>query len=234
MVCPHQLTDSTLKSSKLRRFEPQGNARQHGLPQPWWRSESVCIDLGRRHRWLIPHRRTTRSNADCRPLLQQSSPNRGQVVQPRTTRKGITSRLGTSLATDAGLIDTPLAPPQVPQVPMPAASTDHGLWTIDDALTLGLCSGVFGLCNRQHDQCCCSPGSGFTSASRQPGQSSWPFSSASSRLSASIRRLSMSTAELAPHQGNGPRPAAVLQPTCDPSSAPRGIAQARPSSRDMA
>jgi hypothetical protein len=36
------------------------------------------------------------------------------------------------------------------------------------------------------------------------------------------------------HQGNGPRPAAALQPTWEPRSAPRGIAQARPSSRDMA
>ncbi len=36
------------------------------------------------------------------------------------------------------------------------------------------------------------------------------------------------------HQGSGPRPAAALHPTCDPSSAPSGIAQARPSSRDIA
>ena len=36
------------------------------------------------------------------------------------------------------------------------------------------------------------------------------------------------------HQGSGPRPAAALQPTWEPSSAPRGMAQARPSSRDMA
>ena len=159
MVCPHQLTDSTLKSSKLRRFEPQGNARQHGLPQPWRRSESVLIEPGRRHRWLTPHPSRSRSNADCRPLLQQSSPNRGQVVQPRTTRKGITSRLGTSLATDAGLIDTPLAPPQVPkekpqthtwnvrpQVPTPAASPNDCHWNVDSPLTLEHCSGVFGVC----------------------------------------------------------------------------------------
>lgn len=36
------------------------------------------------------------------------------------------------------------------------------------------------------------------------------------------------------YQGSGPRPAAALHPTCDPSSAPSGIAQARPSSRDIA
>jgi hypothetical protein len=36
------------------------------------------------------------------------------------------------------------------------------------------------------------------------------------------------------HQGTGPRPAAALRPTCDPRNAPRGLAQARPSSRDMA
>jgi|LauGreDrversion4_2_1035121.scaffolds.fasta_scaffold527142_1 hypothetical protein len=46
------------------------------------RSESVFINPGRRHRWLIPHPSSNRSNADCRPLLQQSSPNRGRVVQP--------------------------------------------------------------------------------------------------------------------------------------------------------
>ena len=62
---------------------------------------------------------------------------------------------------DAGLIDTPLALPQVPQekpqphtwnvrpqAPTPAASTNHCHWTIDYALTLGLCSGVFGVCSQ--------------------------------------------------------------------------------------
>ena len=33
-------------------------------------------------KWLIPHPSRSRSTADCRPLLQQSLPNRGQVVQP--------------------------------------------------------------------------------------------------------------------------------------------------------
>ncbi len=41
------------------------------------------------------------------------------------------------------------------------------------------------------------------------------------------------TAEAA-HQGRGVRPAAALQPTWEPSKAPSGMAQARPSSRDMA
>jgi hypothetical protein len=34
-----------------------------------------------------------KKHADCRPLLQQSSPNRGRVVQPGMSRKGIKSRL---------------------------------------------------------------------------------------------------------------------------------------------
>ena len=33
-------------------------------------------------KWLIPHHSRSRSTADCRPLLQQSLPNRGRVVQP--------------------------------------------------------------------------------------------------------------------------------------------------------
>ena len=131
----------------------EGNACKRRLPQPRWRSEYLLIEPGRRHQWLTPHPSRSRSNADCRPLLQQSLPNRGQVVQPGNERKGITSRL----AMDAGLIDTPLAPPQVPQekpqphtwnvrpqAPTPAASTDHCHWNVDSTLTLGLCSGVFG------------------------------------------------------------------------------------------
>ena len=133
----------------------EGNACKRGLPLPGQRSECGFIHPGRSHRWLTPHPSRSRSNADCRPLLQQSSPNRGQVVQPGKTRKGITSRL----TMDAGLIDTPLAPPQVPQekpqthtwnvrpqVPTPAASTNHCHWNVDESLTLGLCSGVFGVC----------------------------------------------------------------------------------------
>ncbi len=33
-------------------------------------------------KWLITHPSRSRSTADCRPLLQQSSPSRGRVVQP--------------------------------------------------------------------------------------------------------------------------------------------------------
>jgi hypothetical protein len=33
-------------------------------------------------KWLTPHPSRSRSTADCRPLLQQSLPNRGRVVQP--------------------------------------------------------------------------------------------------------------------------------------------------------
>jgi hypothetical protein len=32
--------------------------------------------------WTTRHPATNQKHADCRPLLQQSSPNRGQVVQP--------------------------------------------------------------------------------------------------------------------------------------------------------
>ncbi len=32
--------------------------------------------------WTTRHPATSQKHADCRPLLQQSSPNRGQVVQP--------------------------------------------------------------------------------------------------------------------------------------------------------
>jgi len=43
--------------------------------------------------WTTRHPATCQKHADGRPLLQQSSPNRGQVVQPGMSRKGITSRL---------------------------------------------------------------------------------------------------------------------------------------------
>ena len=99
-------SESKPKPSTLPLSKVQGNACKRGLPQPRSRSERMFIHPGRSHQWLTLHRSSSRSNADCRPLLQQSSPNRGQVVQPGKTRKGITSRL----TMDAGLIDTPLAP----------------------------------------------------------------------------------------------------------------------------
>ncbi len=43
--------------------------------------------------WTTRHPATCQKHADCRPLLQQSSPNRGQVVQLGMSRKGINSRL---------------------------------------------------------------------------------------------------------------------------------------------
>ena len=42
-----------------------------------------CIHSPREEpKWLIPHHSRSRRTADCRPLLQQSLPNRGRVVQP--------------------------------------------------------------------------------------------------------------------------------------------------------
>jgi len=65
------------------------------------RSESVITNPGRRHRWLIPHLSTSRSNADCRPLLQQSSPNRGRVVSSDTDYVRLNRRHSVCTATGA-------------------------------------------------------------------------------------------------------------------------------------
>ena len=76
--------ENEAKPTTLLRFSGQGNACKSRLPWPLGSGDAAAINPGRRHRWLIPHRSTSRSNADCRPLLQQSSPNRGRVVRSDT------------------------------------------------------------------------------------------------------------------------------------------------------
>jgi hypothetical protein len=85
---------SAAKPTNLVALGGQGNACKSRLHKLYRGGDAAGTNTGRSHRWLIPHPSSrSRSTADCRPLLQQSSPNRGQVVQPGMSRKGITSRL---------------------------------------------------------------------------------------------------------------------------------------------
>jgi len=116
-----------------------------------WRRESVSINPGRRQRWLTPHRSTSRSNADCRPLLQQSHQTLGGSFSQAT------ELLATNNSTlCAALIDTPFAPPQVPQennrLPLgflgPRCQCQqlhpHANDLVEGFMTPGRCLGVFG------------------------------------------------------------------------------------------
>ena len=70
----------------------KGNASKFRLPCVSG-GAMVCPSTKEAPRWTTRHRATSQKHADCRPLLQQSSPNRGRVVQPGKTRTGITSHL---------------------------------------------------------------------------------------------------------------------------------------------
>jgi hypothetical protein len=92
-----------------------------------------CIhELRRRPRWTTRHPASNRKQADCRPLLQQSPPNRGG---PSGVTRGIYIHLGVMP------VCTPFAPLQVPQgtqttpswmiwpqAPRPAASLQRKNW----------------------------------------------------------------------------------------------------------
>jgi hypothetical protein len=53
----------------------------------------VCASTKEAPGWTTRHPATRQKHADCRPLLQQSSPNRGQVVQPGMRRNSVICRL---------------------------------------------------------------------------------------------------------------------------------------------
>jgi hypothetical protein len=80
------------KPTNLLPLGGQGNACKSRLP-----SASGGANLSASPKeapgWTTRHPATCQKHADCRPLLQQSSPNRGRVVQPGMSRKGIKSRL---------------------------------------------------------------------------------------------------------------------------------------------
>jgi len=84
---------SAAKPTNFVALGGQGNACKSRLHKPYRSGDAAAINPGRSHRWLTLRLSTSRSTADCRPLLQQSSPNCGQVVQPGMSRKGIKSRL---------------------------------------------------------------------------------------------------------------------------------------------
>ena len=126
--------------------------------------------------WLIPHPSRSRSTADCRPLLQQSSPNRGRVVQPgkraAPTAGSHLVRLTDrhSICTAAGALSgEPTAHTWNvrPQAPTPAASFSLLLECSLIHHPRALLGGFW--LSEACAQPLCSPGSGFTSASRQPG-----------------------------------------------------------------
>jgi hypothetical protein len=72
------------KPIMLFRFRGQSNACKPRLHWSFGSGDASATNPGRRHRWLIPHPSGSRSTTDCRPLLQQSSPNRGRVVSSDT------------------------------------------------------------------------------------------------------------------------------------------------------
>jgi hypothetical protein len=80
------------KPTTLLPLSPQGNACKSRLPSASG-GAIVCASTKEEPGWTTRHRATSQKQADCRPLLQQSSPNRGQVVQPGKRRNGINSRL---------------------------------------------------------------------------------------------------------------------------------------------
>ena len=96
--------------SKLLLPSPKGNAWNSRLRSATG-GATVWTSTKEAPGWTTRHPATCQKHADCRPLLQQSSPNRGQVVQSGMRKTGFNSRLHRC----AWLIDTPFAPPQVPQ-----------------------------------------------------------------------------------------------------------------------
>jgi hypothetical protein len=98
-----------------------------------------CIHSPREEpKWLIPQHSRSRSTADCRPLLQQSLPNRGRVVQPgKRAAFPSAAHLGRltdrhSICTAAGALSgEPTAHTWNlrPQAPTPAASY-HCYWNV--------------------------------------------------------------------------------------------------------
>ena len=81
-----------LKQPTLLPLRRQSNACKRRLPGA---KDGAILNASTQEapEWTTRHPATCQKHADCRPLLQQSSPNRGQVVQSGMTRKGITSRL---------------------------------------------------------------------------------------------------------------------------------------------
>jgi hypothetical protein len=69
------------KQPNLLRLSPQGNACKSRLPSAMG-GANLCASTKEAPEWTTRHPATSQKHADCRPLLQQSSPNRGQVVQP--------------------------------------------------------------------------------------------------------------------------------------------------------
>jgi hypothetical protein len=102
-----------------------------------WRSESGSINPGRSHRWLTTHLSTRRSNADCRPLLQQSSPIRGRVVSSDTECSSEPSTLHPHRLRCPLENQLPHTWNAGPQVPTPAASSAHPSLRRDDTTTPG-------------------------------------------------------------------------------------------------
>jgi hypothetical protein len=73
------------KQTTLLPLSPQGNACKSRLPSA---SGGANLDASTKEApgWTTRHPVTSQKQADCRPLLQQSSPNRGRVVQPGKRR----------------------------------------------------------------------------------------------------------------------------------------------------
>ena len=80
------------KQPTLLPLGRQGNACKSRLPSASG-GASLCVSTKEAPEWTTRHPATSQKHADCRPLLQQSSPNRGQVVQPGMRRNGMNSRL---------------------------------------------------------------------------------------------------------------------------------------------
>ncbi len=74
-------TLNTPKQPTLLLLGRQGNACKSRLPSASG-GANLCASTKEAPEWTTRHPATSQKYADCRPLLQQSSPNRGQVVQP--------------------------------------------------------------------------------------------------------------------------------------------------------
>jgi hypothetical protein len=80
------------KQSTLLPPSSQGNACKSRLLSASG-GANVYASTKEAPEWTTRHPAICQKHADCRPLLQQSSPNRGQVVQPGMTRNGLHCRL---------------------------------------------------------------------------------------------------------------------------------------------
>jgi hypothetical protein len=69
------------KQPTLLPLGRQGNACKSRLPSASG-GANLYASTKEAPEWTTRHPATSQKHADCRPLLQQSSPNRGQVVQP--------------------------------------------------------------------------------------------------------------------------------------------------------